>query len=98
MIHKINFERSTLSLILDADDLDEDEVTAIEIDRDLIANFNPVMQVDIDLTISAHLNVMRYFEIKKKSYSKEQKTKDAAEQAVKQAEMTAARDLAKFKI
>jgi hypothetical protein len=30
-------------LILDADELDEDEVTALEIDRDLIANFNPVM-------------------------------------------------------
>lgn len=47
--------------------------------------------------VSAHLNVKRYFEIKKKSYSKEQKTKDAADVAIKQAEITAARDLAKFK-
>lgn len=41
------------------------------------------MKVDIDLSISAQLNVMRYFEIKKKSYSKEQKTKDAAVLAIK---------------
>lgn len=53
--------------------------------------------MDVDLTVSAHLNVKRYFEIKKKSYSKEQKTKDAADIAIKQAEATAARDLAKFK-
>lgn len=40
---------------------------------------------------------MKYFEIKKKSYTKEQKTKDAAEIAIKQAELTAARDMEKFK-
>lgn len=54
------------------------------------------MQVDVDLSISAQLNVMRYFEIKKKSYNKELKTKDAAFAAIKQAEVTAAKDLAKF--
>jgi len=55
------------------------------------------MMVEVDLTVSAQLNVKRYFEIKKKSYSKEQKTKDAADLAIKQAEVTAAKDLAKFK-
>jgi len=60
IIHKINFERNLISLILDAE-----EDTVLEIDDKLINNFNPVMQVDIDLSISAHLNVMRYFEIKK---------------------------------
>lgn len=55
------------------------------------------MQVDVDLSVSAQLNVKRYFEIKKKSYSKEQKTKDAADYAIKAAELTAAKDLAKFK-
>ena len=55
------------------------------------------MRVEIDLTISAQLNVRRYFEIKKKSFAKELKTKDAAEVAIKQAESTAARDFEKFK-
>jgi hypothetical protein len=55
----------------------------LEIPADLISNFNPVMQVEVDLTISAQLNVMRYFEIKKKSHNKELKTKDAAEIAIK---------------
>ena len=55
------------------------------------------MVVDIDMNISAHLNVKKYFEIKKKSHHKEVKTRDAADVAIKQAENTAARDLAKFK-
>jgi hypothetical protein len=62
-----------------------------------MSNFDPVMKVDIDLNISAQLNIMKYFEIKKKSYSKELKTKDAADIAIKQAELTAAKDLEKFK-
>jgi hypothetical protein len=36
------------------------------------------MKIDIDLLISAQLNIQKYFEIKKKSYEKELKTKDAA--------------------
>ena len=56
--------------MLDADEED----TIFDVEESLKENFNPVMQVDVDLTVSAHLNVKRYFEIKKKSYSKEQKT------------------------
>ena len=56
------------------------------------------MKVDIDLTISAQLNIRKYFEIKKKSYEKEQKTKDAAVVAVQHAEKTAMRDLEKHKV
>jgi predicted ribosome quality control (RQC) complex YloA/Tae2 family protein len=40
------------------------------------------MKVDIDLSISAQLNIRKYFEIKKKSYEKEKKTKDAAVVAI----------------
>ncbi len=40
---------------------------------------------------------MRYFEIKKKSFQKEVKTKEAAQEAIKKAEATAAKDLEKFK-
>jgi len=50
LIHKINFERNTISLVLDAQ---EDDALMLEISADLISNFNPVMQVEVDLTISA---------------------------------------------
>lgn len=94
IIHKINFEKNTISLILDAEDT---VLEGIEVDPQLVSNFAPVMQVEVDLSISAQLNVMKYFEIKKKSYNKELKTKDAADLAIKIAESTAAKDLAKFK-
>ena len=55
------------------------------------------MRVDIDLGISAQLNIKKYFEIRKKSYAKEVKTKDAANVAIKHAEKTAARDYEKLK-
>jgi len=55
------------------------------------------MRVDVDMNISAQLNVKRYFEIRKKSHQKELKTKDAADAAIKQAEKTAARDFDKLK-
>lgn len=66
MIHKINFERNVVSLILDA--VDESLDQQFEIDDHLISNFDPVMKIDVDLTVSAQLNIMRYFEIKKKSF------------------------------
>ena len=40
---------------------------------------------------------MKYFEIKKRSYQKELKTKEAADDAIKKAEVTAAKDMEKFK-
>ena len=47
-----------------------------------ITNFDPVVRIEIDFTISAQLNIQKYFEIKKKSYEKELKTKDAAQIAI----------------
>jgi predicted ribosome quality control (RQC) complex YloA/Tae2 family protein len=55
------------------------------------------MKVDVDMNISAQLNVKRFFEIRKKSAQKEVKTKGAADAAIKQAEKTAARDFDKLK-
>lgn len=55
------------------------------------------MRVDVDMTITAQLNIRRYFEIRKKSHVKELKTKDAAKVAIDQAERTAARDFEKLK-
>lgn len=97
LIYKLDFEKNTVSLMLDAFDEDDPMSQMFEVEEHLISNFDPVMKVDIDLGISAQLNIKKYFEIKKKSYAKEVKTKDAADIAIKQAEATAARDLAKFK-
>ncbi|KAJ8044952.1 Nuclear export mediator factor Nemf [Holothuria leucospilota] len=44
------------------------------------------MRVDIDLGLSAYANARRYFDLKKHSKKKEQKTVDAAEKAIKSAE------------
>jgi hypothetical protein len=41
------------------------------------------------------MNIKKYFEIKKKSYEKELKTRNAADVAIKDAENTAARELTK---
>jgi len=95
LIYKINFEKNVVSLILDA--VDESERNQIEIEDHLLSNFDPVMKIEVDLGVSAQLNIMRYFEIKKKSFLKEIKTKEAAQDAIKKAEATAAKDLEKFK-
>ena len=95
LIFDINFDKNTVSLILDA--VDETDADGVQIEDKFVDNFDQVMRVDIDLSISAQLNVMKYFEIRKKSYQKEVKTKDAANLAIKQAEKTAARDFEKLK-
>ena len=42
-------------------DADEDDQNLIEINQDLVENFNPVIVVDVDMQISAHLNIKKYF-------------------------------------
>jgi hypothetical protein len=78
MIFKLNLEKNNVSLILDAVMEDEEEDKKFQIEDVYLNNFDPVMKIDIDLLISAQLNIQKYFEIKKKSYEKELKTKDAA--------------------
>jgi hypothetical protein len=97
LIYRMDFDKNTVSLMLDAFDEEDINSHSIEIEDKYLSNFDPVMRVDIDLNISAQLNIKKYFEIKKKSFQKEIKTKDAADIAIKQAEAAAARDLAKFK-
>lgn len=41
------------------------------------------------------MNIRKYFEIKKKSYEKELKTKSAAEVAIKDAEVNAVKEITK---
>jgi hypothetical protein len=78
MIFKLNLEKNNVSLILDAVMEDEEEDKKFQIEDVYLTNFDPVMKIDIDLLISAQLNIQKYFEIKKKSYEKVLKTKDAA--------------------
>jgi hypothetical protein len=95
-IYRMDFDKNTVSLMLDAFDEEDINSHSIEIEYKYLSNFDPVMRFDIDLNISAQLNIKKYFEIKKKSFQKEIKTKDAAYIAKKQAEAAAGRDLAKF--
>lgn len=43
------------------------------------------------------MNIKKYFEIKKKSYQKELKTKTAADVAIKEAEKTAVKEITKHR-
>jgi len=54
-----------------------------------------IVKMDLDLTLSAQANIQKYFEIKKKTQDKEERTKDKANEAIKQAEDQARRALLK---
>ncbi len=55
------------------------------------------MKVEVDLGLTAQVNIQKYFEIKKKSHEKEMKTKDAADVALKAAENTALKEIQKVR-
>jgi len=95
LIHKMNFEKNQVTLLLDA--VNEDEVSNEFSVDEKFTNFDPVMRVDVDLHISAQMNIKKYFEIKKKSYEKEVKTKTAADIAVKEAEANALKEITKHR-
>jgi hypothetical protein len=63
LIYKLTLDKSSVTLILDAAN-EDDENSAY-------ANFDPVVKVDVDLNITAQMNIRKYFEIKKKSHEKE---------------------------
>ena len=78
LIFKLSLDKTSVTLILDATDEEDGD--------NQYANFDPVVKVDVDLMITAQMNIKKYFEIKKKSHEKEQKTKNAATYAIKDAE------------
>lgn len=80
LIYKLNLDKNSVTLILDAANEEDDSIESA------YANFDPVVKVDVDLNITAQMNIRKYFEIKKKSHEKEQKTKTAATIAIKEAE------------
>ncbi|OWM88012.1 hypothetical protein CDL15_Pgr016585 [Punica granatum] len=76
LIDKLHLERNCMTLLLsnNLDEMDDDEKTL------------PVDKVEVDLALSAHGNARRWYEMKKKQESKEEKTMTAHEKAFKAAE------------
>ncbi|XP_038907111.1 nuclear export mediator factor Nemf [Benincasa hispida] len=76
LIDKLNLERNCMTLLLsnNFDEMDDDEKT------------QPVDKVEVDISLSAHANARRWYELKKKQESKQEKTITAHEKAFKAAE------------
>ncbi|KAJ8573970.1 hypothetical protein K7X08_010481 [Anisodus acutangulus] len=76
LIDKLHLERNCMTLLLsnNLDEMDDDEKT------------QPVDKVEVDLALSAHANARRWYEMKKKQESKQEKTVTAHEKAFKAAE------------
>ncbi|TKY72455.1 Nuclear export mediator factor NEMF-like [Spatholobus suberectus] len=76
LIDKLHLERNCMTLLLsnNLDEMDDDEKTL------------PVDKVEVDLALSAHANARRWYELKKKQESKQEKTVTAHEKAFKAAE------------
>ncbi|GLT34754.1 hypothetical protein SLA2020_092530 [Shorea laevis] len=76
LIDKLRLERNCMTLLLsnNLDEMDDDEKTL------------PVDKVEVDLALSAHANARRWYEMKKKQESKQEKTITAHEKAFKAAE------------
>ncbi|XP_057959067.1 uncharacterized protein LOC131151707 [Malania oleifera] len=76
LIDKLHLDRNCMTLLLsnNLDEMDDDEKTL------------PVDKVEVDLALSAHANARRWYELKKKQESKQEKTITAHEKAFKAAE------------
>eukprot|EP00667_Euglena_gracilis_P003840 EG_transcript_3854 len=85
LIHDFHFEQNKVTLLLtdNTDDAAEADLTA------------PVEQVAVDISLSAYANARSYFDAKKKSVAKEDKTKAATQKAVKSAQKRADQELKK---
>ncbi|BBM96816.1 nuclear export mediator factor NEMF [Marchantia polymorpha subsp. ruderalis] len=87
VIHSLQLETNQITLLLsnNLDDMDEEEKT------------RPVDKVEVDLSLSAHANARRWFEMKKKHATKQEKTLAAHEKAFKAAEKKTQQQLAQAK-
>ncbi|KAE8685782.1 hypothetical protein F3Y22_tig00111092pilonHSYRG00037 [Hibiscus syriacus] len=76
LINQLNLERNCMTLLLsnNLDEMDDDEKTL------------PADKVEVDLALSAHANARRWYGMKKKQESKQEKTIVAHEKAFKAAE------------
>ncbi|KAK4433847.1 Nuclear export mediator factor NEMF [Sesamum alatum] len=87
LIDKLHLERNCITLLLsnNLDEMEDDEKT------------QPVDRVEVDLALSAHANARRYYEMKKKQESKQEKTITAHEKAFKAAERKTRQQLSQEK-
>lgn len=76
LIDKLHLEKNCMTLLLsnNLDDMDDDEKTL------------PADKVEVDLSLSAHGNARRWYDMKKKQENKQEKTITAHEKAFKAAE------------
>ncbi|KAL5981602.1 hypothetical protein ACLOJK_015665 [Asimina triloba] len=76
LIDKLHLERNCITLLLsnNLDEMDEDEKT------------RPADKVEVDLALSAHSNARRWYELKKRQETKQEKTITAHEKAFKAAD------------
>ncbi|KAG9457739.1 hypothetical protein H6P81_002247 [Aristolochia fimbriata] len=87
LIDKLHLERNFITLLLsnNLDEMDDDEKT------------RPADKVEVDLALSAHANARRWYEMKKRQESKQEKTVTAHEKAFKAAERKTRLQLAQEK-
>ncbi|KAM7279287.1 hypothetical protein ACFE04_006421 [Oxalis oulophora] len=87
LIDKLHLERNCMTLLLsnNLDDMDDDEKTL------------PADKVEVDLALSAHANARRWYELKKKQETKQEKTITAHEKAFKAAEKKTRQQLSREK-
>ncbi|KAG5404928.1 hypothetical protein IGI04_011047 [Brassica rapa subsp. trilocularis] len=88
VIDKLNLEKNCMTLLLcnNLDEMDDDEKTL------------PVEKVEVDLSLSAHGNARRWYEMKKKQETKQEKTVSAHEKAFKAAEKKTRHQLSQEKV
>jgi predicted ribosome quality control (RQC) complex YloA/Tae2 family protein len=80
LIHKLDLLNGTVAVMLNPKDEEENSEAPTEL-------------VNIDIKLTAYQNFEKYYNEKKKSAVKENKTKDAAQMAIKVAEKTAIKEL-----
>ncbi|KAL2506853.1 zinc knuckle (CCHC-type) family protein [Abeliophyllum distichum] len=87
LIDKLHLEKNCMTLFLsnNLDEMDDDEKT------------QPVDKVEVDLALSAHANARRFYEMKKRQESKQEKTVTAHEKAFKAAERKSRQQLSQEK-
>ncbi|RAL38599.1 hypothetical protein DM860_002577 [Cuscuta australis] len=87
LIDKLHLERNCMNLLLsnNLDEMDDSEKT------------QPVDKVEVDLSLSAHANARRWYEMKKKQENKQEKTVTSYAKAFKAAERKTRKQLSQEK-
>ena len=92
IIHELDLQKNLATLLFNTAEIKQDD-EAQEYFSDVSDDL--IVKIDLDLTLSAQANIEKYYEIKKKTQDKEERTKDKANEAIKHAEDQARRALLK---